>query len=77
MRTKIRHPKADTISIVDEWGILDRKEIAFFQKGECVLEPIEPFADYHDGADEMEYSTSVYRYVPIALIEAFLDENKA
>ena len=74
---KIVHPKADEISIIDHSMSYAREgvssEIAFFLNGEWVTEPIEPFADYHDGGYG---DTAVYPYVPNDLIEAFLDENK-
>jgi hypothetical protein len=76
MIVKIDHPKADEISIQQSEFHYCRpgisSEIAFFYKGSWVTEPIEPFADYHDGAIA---DTAVYSYVPNELIFAFLDEN--
>lgn len=79
MRYKIKHPMADTISVVNGLGThagANTSEIAFFHKGEWVVSPIEPFADYHDGSD-WDADTAVYPYVPNNLIESFLEENKA
>lgn len=76
---KIKHPMADEISIQDSQyhhcTVGESSEIAFFKNGDFVLTPIEPFADYHDGADKYGMTTSVYDYVPNSLIEAFLEEN--
>ena len=75
MRYSIKHPMADTISVVNHSAAYAGKnssEIAFFMKGEWVVTPIEPFADYHDGSDS---DSAVYGWVPNALIEAFLSEN--
>jgi hypothetical protein len=78
MKYRINHPKADTISVVKEvfgmpaYAGKNTSEIAFFLKGEWVVDPIEPFADYHDGSDS---DTAVYPYVPDELIDAFLAEN--
>ena len=75
MLIKINHPKADQISIIDGFGSYSSEnasEIAFFKDGEWVVEPIEPFADYHDGS---EGDTAVYPWVPNDLIDAFLEEN--
>jgi hypothetical protein len=75
MRIRITHPKADTVSIVSgglAYAGDNTSEIAFFLKGEWVVDPIEPFADYHDGSDS---DTAVYPYVPDELIDAFLAEN--
>ena len=74
-KVKIRHPKADTLSISTGGGAyagMHTSEIAFFLKGEWVVDPIEPFADYHDGSDS---DTAVYGWVPNDLIDAFIDEN--
>ena len=75
---RITHPLADEISVQDSEYHYCRtglsSEIAFFHKGEWVIEPIEPFADYADAAAG---DTRVYCYVPNALIRAFLDENNA
>lgn len=75
MRYKIKHPMADQISVVNHsfaYAGENTSEIAFFLRGEWVTEPIEPFADYHDGSD---WDTAVYAYVPNDLIQAFLAEN--
>ena len=79
MRYKIKHPMADTISVISGIGTYagaNTSEIAFFHKGEWVVTPIDPFADYHDGSD-WDADTAVYPYVPNDLIESFLEENKA
>lgn len=78
MRHKIKHPMADTISVITGTGAYAGKntsEIAFFMKGDWVVSPIEPFADYHDGSD-LGADTAVYPYVPNDLITAFLAENR-
>jgi len=78
-KEKINHPMADTISVSNGWGSyggVSTSEIAFFLNGEWVVNPIEPFADYHDGSPS-DADTAVYPYVPNDLIDAFLDENKA
>ena len=78
MRYKIKHPMADTISVVNGLGTYagaNTSEVAFFFKGEWVVSPIEPFADYHDGSD-WDADTAVYPYVPNDLINAFLAENR-
>lgn len=76
----IVHPMADEISVQDSSYHMCRpgisSEIAFFLNGEWVIEPIEPFADYHDGSDA-DASTAVYGWVPNELIDAFLHENHA
>lgn len=73
----IVHPQADEISVQNSEYHMCRKgissEIAFFKDGEWVIDPIEPFADYHDGG----HSTAVYPYTPDELIDAFLAENGA
>lgn len=69
---------ADTISVVNGLGTYsgtNSSEVAFFMKGEWVVSPIEPFADYHDGGD-LGADTAVYTWVPNDLIKAFIDENK-
>lgn len=74
MRYSIKHPMADTISVVNHtlaYAGENTSEIAFFLRGEWVTEPIEPFAKYHDGCE----GTAVYGWVPNALIDAFLAEN--
>jgi len=74
---KIVHPKADEISVQATQYHMCRvgvsSEIAFFLNGDWVVDPIEPFADYHDGST---FDTAVYGFVPNDLIDAFLDENK-
>ena len=82
MRYKIKHPMADTMSVVNGLGTYSdtnySSEVAFFLKGEWVVSPIEPFADYHEGSGcGWDADTAVYAYVPNDLIEAFLEENKA
>ena len=82
MRTKqhirINHEMADAISVQDSPYHMCRpgvsSEIAFFLNGEFVVEPIEPFADYHDGG---HYDTAVYGWVPNKLIENFLEVYRA
>ena len=79
MKMRIKHPMADTISVVNQFGTYsgdNTSEVAFFLKGEWVVTPIEPFADYHDGSPS-DADTAVYPYVPNDLIDAFLDENLA
>lgn len=77
----IVHPQADEISVQNSKFHMCRtgvsSEIAFFLNGEWVIDPIEPFADYHDGTDSTYGSTAVYGYVPDELIDAFLAENGA
>ena len=76
-KVKIKHPSADIISIVTGEGAYagdNTSEIAFFSKGNWVITPIEPFADYHDGSTN-DADTAVYPWVPNDLIEAFLEEN--
>ena len=78
MRYSIKHPLADTMSVVNGFGTYagaNTSEVAFFFKGEWVVTPIEPFADYHDGSD-WDADTAVYPYVPNDLIQSFIDENK-
>jgi hypothetical protein len=75
MRYKIKHPMADTISVVNHslaYAGKNSSEVAFFHKGEWVVTPIEPFADYHDGSDS---DSAVYGWVPNKLIDAFLADN--
>jgi hypothetical protein len=79
MKMRIKHPMADTISVVNQFGTYsgdNTSEVAFFKNGEWVVTPIEPFADYHDGSPS-DADTAVYPYVPNDLIDAFLDENLA
>jgi hypothetical protein len=76
-KVKIKHPSADIISIITGEGAYageNTSEIAFFSKGNWVITPIEPFADYHDGSPN-DADTAVYPWVPNSLIEAFLEEN--
>ena len=77
-KVKIKHPNADTLSISVGHGTYsdeNTSEIAFFLKGEWVVTPIEPFADYHDGSPS-DSSTAVYLYVPNELVDAFISENR-
>lgn len=77
-KVKIKHPLADTLSISTGEGIYNgpnTSEIAFFLKGEWVVTPIEPFADYHDGSPS-DSDTAVYPWVPNKLIDAFISENR-
>ena len=77
MMVRIIHPEADTISIQSsEFHYCTQgvsSEIAFFQNGLWVTDPIEPFAEY---ADDPIGDTRVYGWVPNNLIYAFLDENE-
>ncbi len=76
-RYPIRHPLADIMSVVTgmhSYSGENTSEIAFFNKGNWVVTPIEPFSDYHDGSP-MDADTAVYPYVPNALINAFIAEN--
>ena len=77
-RVKINHPNADTLSISTGAGAyagVYTSEIAFFSKGEWVVTPIEPFAEYHDGSPS-DADTAVYLYVPNELLDAFISENR-
>ena len=80
MKHRINHPKADVISVIKTcpgemraYAGKNSSEIAFFLNGEFVIEPIEPFAEYHDGSDS---DAAVYGWVPDELIDAFLSENE-
>jgi hypothetical protein len=76
-RVKIKHPQADTLSISTGAGAyagMHTSEIAFFLNGQWVVDPIEPFATYHDGSPS-DSDTAVYPYVPNELIDAFIEEN--
>ena len=77
LKVKIKHPLADTLSISTGAGAyagVNTSEIAFFLKGEWVVTPIEPFAEYHDGSPN-DADTAVYLYVPNELLDAFISEN--
>ena len=77
-RVKIKHPLADTLSISTGAGAyagVYTSEIAFFSKGEWVIEPIEPFSDYHDNSPA-NADTAVYLYVPNELLDAFISKNR-
>lgn len=69
----IKHSKADEVSVI--WGDGTHsdegtREIAFFKDGDWVID-MPAFNDYKDG----DYTGSmVFNYVPIALLETFLDE---
>lgn len=75
---RITHPLADEISVQDSEYHYCRpgmsSEIAFFLKGQWVVEPIPDFGAYHDGGYG---DTAVYSYVPNELIRAFLVEHDA
>lgn len=76
-KVKINHPLADTLSISTGGGAyagMHTSEVAFFRRGQWVVTPIEPFADYHDGSPS-DADTAVYPYVPNDLIDAFIAEN--
>jgi hypothetical protein len=73
-RVKIKHPLADTLSISTGAGAyagMHTSEIAFFKNGEWVVDPIEPFAAYHDGSPN-DSDTAVYPYVDNDVLERFI-----
>lgn len=53
----------------------DQKEIAFFSNGEWVTDIIEEFAGYTHA--EPDGHTRVYGWVPIALLDPFLETYRA
>jgi hypothetical protein len=77
-KVKINHPLADTLSISTGKGAyagMHTSEIAFFKNGEWVVDPIEPFADYHDGSPA-DADTAVYPYVDNDVLERFIDKYR-
>lgn len=71
---KINHPLADTLSIstgLGAYASVATSEIAFFKNGEWVVDPIEPFAAYHDGSPS-DSSTAVYLYVDNDVLDRFI-----
>lgn len=81
MNIKINHPMADRVSRIKESQMGMRayagstsSELAFFSKGEWVVEPIPEFAQYHDGDFG---DTAVYGWVPDTEVDAFLDKYRA
>ena len=75
MRTKLNHPMADEVSIIDHeraYAGRGSKEIAFFSNGEWVTDIIEEFEDYTHL--EPDGDTRVYGWVPIALLDPFLEK---
>jgi hypothetical protein len=80
IRTKIKvsHPIIGYISFQDhEYAACvpgESYEVALFDKNdEWIVEPMEPFAEYHDGSPSYMY-TAVYPYVPVSLVNDFLWE---
>lgn len=74
MKIKINHPMADTISVVDHefaYAGPNTVEIAFFRKGDWVVNPIPEFIAYHDGGFG---DTAVYPYVPRNLVDDFISQ---
>lgn len=72
MKIKINHPMADQISLAKGpmgYSGENSTEIAFFLKGQWVVDPIPEFAKYHDGSTD---DTAVYPWVPNKLIDEFL-----
>lgn len=79
MRYKIKHPMADTMSVIDHSLAYSGKkssELAFFHRGEWIVRPIPEFAQYHDGTPE-DHDTAVYPWVPNELIKSFLEKYSA
>ena len=73
----INHPMADSISIQDHafaYAGRGQVELAFFHGGAWVQSIIPEFADY---ADELAMDTRVYGYVPVALVDDFLEKYRA
>ena len=73
MVTKLNHPMADEISIIDHAGAYagrGSKEIAFFSNGEWVTDIMGEFEPY---AEPEAGDTRVYRYIPKAVLANFLD----
>lgn len=74
----ISHPMADSISIQDHafaYAGRGQVEIAFFSNGEWVTDIIQEFADYTH--PEPDGDTRVYGYVPVALLDPFLETYRA
>ena len=75
---KINHSLANKISVQNSshhYSTKDTSEIAFFLNNKWVINPIEEFADYCDGA--IGGDTLVYGYVPNELIKEFLNKYRA
>lgn len=73
----ISHPMADSISIQDHafaYAGRGQVEIAFFSNGEWVTDIIPEFADYADAAAG---DTRVYGYVPVAVLDPFMETYRA
>ena len=73
-RVSINHPLADSISIQDHpfaYAGRGHVEIAFFSNGEWVTDIIEEFAGY---ADAEAGDTRVYAYVPVAVLDPFMEK---
>ena len=77
-RVSINHPMADEISIIDHAGAYagrGSKEIAFFSNDEWVTDIIPEFADYTH--PEPDGDTRVYGWVPVAVLDPFLEKYRA
>ena len=72
----LNHPQANTISIVPEMHDGYSVEVAFFKNEEWVVDKIEDWEEHPDGWFD-ENSTLVYRYVPVANLQAFLKKYLA
>ncbi len=72
----IIHPQADAISILPEMHDPGSVEVAFFKNNEWVVNKIEDWEETPDGWFD-EYSTLVYRYVPVSSLQAFLKKYLA
>jgi len=76
-KIKINHPLADQISVQSSsfhYANETCSEIAFFKKGEFVLEIIPEFAGYQ--VERKDTNTLVYALVPDELIWKFLDKYR-
>ena len=74
-RVSINHPLADSISIQDHpfaYAGRGHVEIAFFSNDEWVTDIIKEFADYTH--PEPDGDTRVYAYVPVALLDPFMEK---
>ena len=73
----INHPLADSISIQDHafaYAGRGQVELAFFANGTWVDTIIPEFAEYADGHAG---GTRVYGYVPVALVDDFMEKYRA
>ena len=75
-KVHLKHPVIGAISFQDHQHANAVKgesyEVALFDHdGEWIVNPMEPFSDYHDGST---YETAVYNYVPIHIVNDFLWE---